>query len=394
METTSTNNAPITVGLLWHSANSDNLGVGALTVSNIAIVENIADQLGRTVKFKILGWRDPEPAYVKGDNIEVVSLRARDFLDPSGLYSAIRGCDLVLDISAGDSFADIYGAKRFMFNILAKANVVAARRTFILSPQTVGPFQRWWARILAGIFMRRATKVVTRDSLSTSFLKDFGLDNKIVEATDVAMRLPYTPPKKKTGSKTAIGLNVSGLLFNGGYTQDNMFSLVADYPALIRKLITHFQSLPDCEIHLVGHVISHGQAVEDDYRVAELLVEEFPGAILAPRFANPSDAKSYIAGMDFFAGARMHACIAAFSSGVPVLPMAYSRKFAGLFGTLEYKHLADCKTQTAEEIIDIIITAFERRAELKKEVDISFAIAEKKLGAYEEVLRVALAKQG
>ena len=41
-----------------------------------------------------------------------------------------------------------------------------------------------------------------------------------------------------------------------------------------------------------------------------------PGTVLAPRFSTPSEAKTYIAGLDFFMGARMHACIAAFSSGV------------------------------------------------------------------------------
>ena len=36
----------------------------------------------------------------------------------------------------------------------------------------------------------------------------------------------------------------------------------------------------------------------------------------------------------------MHACIGAFSAGVPVIPIAYSRKFIGLFGgVLEYPHV-------------------------------------------------------
>ena len=36
----------LTIGLLWHSAVSDNLGVGALTVSQIAIVEKVAAEIG------------------------------------------------------------------------------------------------------------------------------------------------------------------------------------------------------------------------------------------------------------------------------------------------------------------------------------------------------------
>ena len=81
-----------------------------------------------------------------------------------------------------------------------------------------------------------------------------------------------------------------------------------------------------CEVHLVSHVQSEIQEVEDDRRVASRLANDFPGVIASPLFNSPSEAKSYIAGMDYFVGARMHACMAAFSSGVPVTPMAYSRQ--------------------------------------------------------------------
>lgn len=39
-----TNNKQITVGLLWHSLSSDNLGVGALTESQIAICNAAAKE--------------------------------------------------------------------------------------------------------------------------------------------------------------------------------------------------------------------------------------------------------------------------------------------------------------------------------------------------------------
>ena len=89
--------------------------------------------------------------------------------------------------------------------------------------------------------------------------------------------------------------------------------------------------------------------------------------MVAPRFRTPSEAKTYIAGLDFFMGARMHACIAAFSSGVPVVPMAYSRKFAGLFGTLGYDHTVDCTTEPNEAILAKTAAAFEAAGALAAE---------------------------
>jgi len=382
--------ATVNVGLLWHSVNSDNLGVGALTASQIAIVDRVAHQLGVKVRYKVLGWRDPALPYIQRPDVSVVAMGGRDIVRPGGLYSEARGCNLVLDISAGDSFADIYGTRRFLFNAMAKMVVLAARRPLILSPQTIGPYQRWWTRLMAGILMRAAHKVVTRDALSTEYLRPFKFGDKLAEATDVAFRLPYDTPPARTGSKVRFGFNVSGLLFNGGYTKDNMFSLAVDYPDLVHAVIRHFSALPDCEVHLIGHVNSQTQAVEDDYRVSERLAAEYQNVIVAPRFESPSAAKSYIATMDFFCGSRMHACIAAFSTGVPVLPIAYSRKFAGLFGTLGYDRGADCKTQNADEILSAVIDTFEKREELKGEVETGRKAAEAKLAIYEDVLRDAL----
>ena len=380
-------NVPLTIGLLWHSATSDNLGVGALTVAQIAIIEALAEARGIPVRFVILGWRDPRPAYVTQSNVSRADLRTRDLVRPGGLWRAVRGCDIVLDISAGDSFADIYGSQRFLKNIASKAVVLAARRPLILSPQTIGPFKASWARWLAFAAMRRAAARFARDQISIDILSKAGFSAPVDLASDVALKLPFDRPAPRYDGITRIGLNVSGLLMNGGYTRSNMFGLTADYPALIRRLVEAFAAREGCELHLIAHVISDRFQVEDDYRACKALAESVSGrVVLAPRFETPSEAKSYIAGMDFFMGARMHACIAALSSGVPVVPMAYSRKFAGLFGALGYDHTVDCTLETAEVIEAKIMDAFENRVALAEEVRTAFALGLERLSAYETAL--------
>jgi colanic acid/amylovoran biosynthesis protein len=382
----------IKVGLLWHSVNSDNLGVVALTVSNIAIVEAVAKELGEPVEFEVYGWRDPGADQISRPNVKIKPMGTREIIDPSRLRRWAKDCDVVLDISAGDSFADIYGARRFAFNVLAKFAVFLSRTPMIMSPQTIGPFTRSWARFAAGFMMRRADVVIARDNLSTDYLAQFKLKNTL-EATDVAFRLPYVQQAAFSDSKTHVGINVSGLLYNGGYTRSNDFGLKSDYKDFTRQLIAGIVANSENQLHLIGHVNSETMQVEDDYRVAESLAQEFPGTIVAPRFANPSEAKNYISRLSFFCGARMHACIAAFSSGVPVVPIAYSRKFIGLFGTLGYKHVADCKSQSSDEIITLIMTSLANRKALKSEVDRGRKLAEQKLDVYETVLRKIILKK-
>ncbi len=71
--------------------------------------------------------------------------------------------------------------------------------------------------------------------------------------------------------------------------------------------------------------------------------------------------------------------------------MAYSRKFAGLFGTIGYDRTVDCTTETSEAILTKIMAAYADRDALKAQVAASLARGRAKLGAYEDALRGVLA---
>ena len=102
------------------------------------------------------------------------------------------------------------------------------------------------------------------------------------------------------------------------------------------------------EIVLVPHVISDNLSeIDNDCVACQDLLKEFPTLKVSPNFLTPVEAKSYIAGLDGFTGARMHATIAAFTTGVPVLPFSYSPKFEGLYGSMNYNHIVSgCKDDT------------------------------------------------
>lgn len=387
---------PLRVCLIMHSTRSDNLGVGALTVSQVDIVRRLASEAGRRPEITVVDFKDSRTPYVTGSDIRLIDLERNFMIRPGGFLALARTSDMVIDIGAGDSFADIYGSGRLKRMFLLKGLTHLSGTPLVLAPQTIGPFVKGWSRRLALASIRRSALVATRDQLSTQALREMGYTGPAIEASDVALRLPYSSPVPRfEGTPFRIGLNVSGLLMAGGYSGRNELGLIADYPAMIRALITQLQSeVPEAEIHLVSHVIvRHGRMVgEDDFRASAALAEEFPGTVLSPAFNSPSEAKSYIASMDFFAGARMHACIAAFSSGVPVVPMAYSRKFEGLFGTLGYNHCVDCTSQKAEEIISAVLKGWHSREELSRDLRTSLAAGLARMDVYENALRSVLAR--
>jgi len=326
------------VGLLWHSASSGNLGVGALTLANMAIVRGVARELGLEPSFTIVGMRDGEvPSYVDRADAEAFVVDRRSLLDPRGCWSVLGSQDLVLDIGAGDSFADIYGLKRFLFLWLTKMMVVARRRRLMLSPQTIGPFTRAPYRTLAKAALERADVVVARDDASLRVLQELAPRANGALSVDVAFALPYEDRSaERGGSRMRVGVNVSGLLFNEAENGRNRFGLSFDYAKLMRGFLQALSRRDDVEVHLISHVVSMTIPEDDDARVADRLHQEFPATVRVPRFDGPCEAKSYISSLDFLVAARMHACIAAVSSGVAVVPVAYSRKFSGLFGMLGY----------------------------------------------------------
>ncbi|MBT9489736.1 MAG: polysaccharide pyruvyl transferase family protein [Rubrivivax sp.] len=379
---------PIRVGFAWQTLTSENLGVVALAEANIEIARLAARRVGRELSCIEFCPSGPRRELASRLNCEIADpLSIKRMLAGTSRYAQQIGeCDVILDIGAGDSFADIYGLKHLSFLSLSKWLGLRRGCPLILSPQTIGPFDGLIAKRLAHFILRRATKVFARDGLSMSYLRQHGLDSNADEVIDVAFRLPYAPKAQPVDGGLHVGLNVSGLLYNGGYSRNNQFGLTVDYPALIERLCERLTSQADVTLHLVPHVISDEFAVEDDYRVCQNLSNRFSRSVLAPRFEAPSEAKSYISGLHFFAGARMHACIGAFSSGVPVVPMAYSRKFNGLFQSLGYKALADMKRLDTDAALAAVMDGLERRTDLAAEVAQGNALAQSKLQQYEDYL--------
>jgi polysaccharide pyruvyl transferase WcaK-like protein len=136
------------------------------------------------------------------------------------------------------------------------------------------------------------------------------------------------------------------------------------------------------------------QQVEDDRLANAELRQRYPQLKLAPEFRDPCEAKSFIAELDFFSGARMHACIAALSAGVPVVPLAYSRKFKGLLDGLEYPWLADGRELSTDEAFAYIVRAFEQRSSFVDALDRVQSNVDKLLGRYERYIGQLLGSSG
>jgi polysaccharide pyruvyl transferase WcaK-like protein len=385
--------------LLSHMFNNGNLGVGALSISNLLILADTCKSLNIKPKFYLFSYKNNGIDYsyeLDKYNIdyEIVIVGLKKYvLDFNKIYNIIKSSNIVIDIGAGDSFSDIYGMSRILNITIPEILTIIVNKPLVLSPQTIGPFDTFLGKTLAKYILNRSKLIIARDNKSFQITKSYLSEKKhslLKESIDVAMLLPYEKNTDNKHDNILVGLNVSGLLYNGGYTKNNQFGLSINYVELIHKLINYFKSISSVELTLVSHVLEIDMTnVENDYSVCSKLGKEFDIKI-SPFFKSPIEAKSYISKFDFFMGARMHATIGAFSSGVPVVPMAYSRKFESLFHGLDYNYVIDMTKKDENEVFDFIIKNFENRDKLKKDAEISKLIALKKLDIYKEELKKAI----
>jgi colanic acid/amylovoran biosynthesis protein len=379
------------IGLLWHSFESENLGMGALTIGNCQLIGDAVAKLGRRPVFHIIGASGRmDYRFETGFENDFAKVGYKDLATPgSSLHRSIDLCELFFDIGAGDSFSDIYGWRRFGL-ILASKWFAAKRGPLVMSPQTIGPFATRRSRIAATAIMKKVRTVYARDEQSFSVLREMGLEDRARLTTDVAFALPYERPDDKgardlTG-QVRVGLNVSALLYRRDIAHGDRIAMTVDYPRLINGVIRRLAGDPRVELHLVPHVLAIGMEHEDDYAVAQTLKAQFPALVLPARFAGPAAAKSYVANLDFLIGSRMHATVAALSSNTAVLPFGYSRKFSGLFGSLGYPAVGDLTAQDETALLAMLDAAMADLPGLTAAATAANAEAQTRLKSYRTFL--------
>jgi colanic acid/amylovoran biosynthesis protein len=314
--------------------------------------------------------------------------------DHSPWIRSVAAADLVGDVRGGDSFSDIYGLKRFILAFLPVLSVILVKGSIVHLPQTYGPFRTRTARCMARFLLRRSSVVIARDLESQRIAQELvGFVPKVQLSPDVAFALHSEAPEEIIAepaiagglSPETIGLNVNGLMFNGGYHGGNMFGLKLDYRAFLPELIRRLLSETDTEILLVPHTFAEPGDAESDNEACRLVRE-----ILTPEqqrrvriLTGDYDAhqlKGVIRQCGFFIGSRMHSCIAALSQDVPCVGVAYSMKFAGVFESVGMKDwVIDARRVDGEEAKSSILNLYSSREAARRILSMNSDLARKRL---------------
>ncbi len=399
-----TSSRPIIAGVDFRNPN---LGVSALGLSAVALLyprlgacdvfdwrrghrrpdaeilrhAGIAQSGAAQAAFDIIGWSQTRKFWQSDSSLHAVIAQYTGL--PIGVgASAIARSSGLLDASGGDSFADIYGLRRFVRVTRPKQIALALKRPLVLLPQTYGPYRDPKLRAIAGDIVARATCAVARDARSYEVLKEIvgkRFDpTKHLVGTDMAFRLPTIDPSAQAlevverartiarGAAVA-GFNISGLIANAPESWRE-YRFRDDYFATCVKLVSRLLTAGAGAVVLVPHVVIRGSAeTESDIHASEKLLAALSPAerervVIAQGYEFPTEAKAIIKRLDWFSGSRLHATIGSLSNGVSTATIAYSDKARGIFEALGVGDtVADPRVLSSDEVVEHQVRCFAER---------------------------------
>lgn len=260
------------------------------------------------------------------------------------LRGYLEECDAVLSIG-GDMLSLDYGLDSPFFYVGIAESALRLGKPVVLWGASVGPFSA-----LPGVerqmaaHLRRLSLVTIRESHTMAYLKGLGVVDNVLLVTDSAFVMTPQPMDLSSfwpAGEGVLGLNVSPVVEDVRKAAGATSSVLDETIAFVQKLLRD----SDLGVLLVPHVApldGSPRSSDEHYlaRIAAAMGDTGGRVRCVPSGCNAPQLKYIISRCRYFIGARTHATIAAFSTGVPTISIAYSVKARGinrdLFGHERY----------------------------------------------------------
>lgn len=252
---------------------------------------------------------------------------------PAAIQMAFSGVDAVLSVG-GDNYSLDYNLPSLYMGIDAAA--MESGTPVILWGASVGPFDKE-PDFLPVIkqHLEKMRLITARESVTVEYLRNMGLTN-ILPVTDPAFTL--VPEEVDVASfwpedqgKGVLGFNVSSLIQRYRPKDEPKGKMVEELAAFIRHAVDE----AGLSVLLIPHVIPLDGSTKDNDAFYMKSILELTGSMdnrvrMMDDRLNAAQIKHVISKCRFFMGARTHSTIAALSSSVPTISIAYSIKAKGI----------------------------------------------------------------
>jgi colanic acid/amylovoran biosynthesis protein len=204
--------------------------------------------------------------------------------------------------------------------------VLAEKKPLIIWGASVGPFGKLpaYEKFMTG-HLKKVTGIFVRETASLAYLSGLGVKSNVRLVADPAFLLePVAPSLDQPLAEGAVGINLSPIMAR--YITEGDYK---KWVVLAADIVRRVQRATQRRIYLIPHVTTPDS---NDYTFLRDVLSLLTGvdAVLVPDQYSAAETKWIISRMAAFAGARMHATLAALSSGVPTLSFVYSVKGTGI----------------------------------------------------------------
>lgn len=268
--------------------------------------------------------------YYSRSGEKIVFGQLNDYIDNSSAVLSVGGDNYSLD----------YGVPRLFTSL--DDYVMKKKIPIVIWGASVGPFTsmpEYEKYILNHLSMLDG--IFVRETSTLEYLYEKGIKSNVYLVADPAFLMEPEKPEDfeiNVNLNEAIGLNLSPL-FSKFLCSGNRKEWVLLAAKIVDELIHEFKRA----LFLIPHVESESDDW-DDYKFLQDVYEcskaDKTFLNLVPQNLNAAQLKWIISQVYVFAGARTHSTIAALSTGVPTLSLAYSLKATGInkdvYGNCEY----------------------------------------------------------
>lgn len=298
------------------------------------------------------------------------------------MYRYYCKSDIVVAVG-GDNFTESYGVDSAVRHInyikyaqyIGKATVVWAA--------SIGPFSDDALRDLARTVFSQVDLITVRERWSLEYLRSLGISDNVRLVADPAFHLKprktqqteslFIPPARIT---VGVGIGALGPKVLG-ISNDSHEQIFAQF-------IDHIIDAYDATVCLIPHVMYDGN---DDLAACQAVIDRVRHkdrvTLGGAHNMQADELKQIIARCDYFIGFRTHSTIAALSSFVPTIAIAYSKKawaiFEDVYGHTNY--VVDGNSITVETLLNTFELLFSNRKSavqtLQKRVPELKALSEK-----------------
>lgn len=288
------------------------------------------------------------------------------------LFSEYQISDMVIAVPGNQFFSTGRFGWPFPLTVMSVWLANFFGKPLYVLPQSLGPFKRWWEKLLIRRVYQRARLIYLRDQFSLEIAQLLGLPRqKVFFYPDPAIMLEAEPTSEAQELLRSYGWNMHqpsiGVTVIAPMGRFLNRDFLENYYSILASTLIRF-ALPRA-LQVVFFTQVTGPTITEDDRIPTSIiyqrVKTQVKALYIDAILSPNLLKACYGEMNLFVASRLHSGIFSIGMGVPTVFIGYLPKTKGFlqaFGLERYGIALDALTEDA--LLTLLENVWESRAEI------------------------------